>query len=337
MLKSKINQINQFLLDEKYNGSMLIAHQSKVIFNHHYGMADFELDAPVSEKTKFRIASITKIFTAVAIMQLVEKGLLKEDDFILKYLKDYPKGDQITIKHLLTNSSGVGNFDLEADFYNVYHAESFNDELINLFKNKPLLFKPGEMFSYSISGFFLLGYIIEKVSNLSYEEYLKKYIFEPLKMEDSGMDYYKSILKGRAKPYDRVGKELKNTDFIDMRVAGAGGGLYSTANDLFLFFQGLMSHQIISKGNFEKLWTNHVKINDDTHYGYGMFLAKAEMYGVNRRKYYHTGGGPGVRSIFAYYPDDQIFCVKITNINDSKGFNFVHSKIEEMLLMDTEV
>lgn len=332
MLKSKINQINQFLLDEKYNGSVLIAHQSKIIFDKHYGMADFELDVPVSEKTRFRIASITKIFTAVAIMQLVEKGLIKEDDFINKYIMDYPKGDQITIKHLLTNSSGVGNFDLESDFYNVYNAKSFNDELINLFKNKPLLFKPGEMFSYSISGFFLLGYIIEKVSNLSYEEYLRKHIFEPLKMEDSGMDYYKSILKGRAKPYDKMDNQLKNSDFIDMRVAGAGGGLYSTTKDLFLFFNGLINNQIISKDSFKILWTNQIKINDDTNYGHGMFLAKAEMYGIVRRKYYHTGGGPGVRSIFAYYPDDQMFCVKITNINDSKSFNSVHSKIEELLL-----
>lgn len=334
LFDGKVEQIDQMLVDKAFNGAVLIAYRSKILWAKGYGMADFELDVPNLTQTKFRIASITKTITAVAIMQLIEKGILKLDDPLNKFIPDYPHGEQITIFHLLTHTSGICNFELDTDFYDVEHAPSFSEKLIDLFKYEPLQFIPGKTYSYSVSGYFLLGYIIEKATGLSYEDYLEKHIFEPLHMKSTGLDYYKPIIKGRAKGYEMKGTTMINSDFFDMRIAGAGGGLYSTVENLYLLQMGLLNHKIINKKSYDMMNTNQMRINEQTHYGFGLFLAETEICGKNRRKHYHTGGGPGVRSILAYYPDDQLLCIMITNVNDKNIFNEAHSQMEEILLTE---
>ncbi|MBU1094703.1 MAG: beta-lactamase family protein [Firmicutes bacterium] len=332
MFENKINLVDQMLVNTKFNGTVLIAHQSDILLSKAYGFADFELDVPMQVQTKLRIASITKMITAVAILQLIEKKTLNLEDRLIQFFPDYPNGEQITIYQLLTHTSGISNFELEADFYEVEHATSFSEKLIDLFKHEPLRFTPGTDYEYSVSGYLLLSYIIEKVTGFTYEQYLKKHIFEPLKMGNSGLDFYRPIIKGRAKTYEVEKGQIRNGDFFDMRIAGGGGGLYSTAEDLFLFQRGLLNHQILTKESFDLMNTNQVVINEQTHYGFGLFLAQAEICGKDRHKNYHTGGGPGVRSILAYYPEDELLCIIITNINDRNNFNDAHSKMEDILL-----
>lgn len=332
MFEDKIEKVDQMLLDKAFNGAVLISYRSKILWSKGYGFADIELEVPNFPQTKLRIASITKTITAVAMMQLIEKGLLKLDDTLNKFIADYPFGEQITIKHLLTHSSGISNFELEQDFYEVEHATSFSEKLIELFKFEPLQFVPGTAFSYSVSGYFLLGYIIEKVTKLSYEDYLKINIFEPLHMKSSGFDFYQTIIKGRAKSYEMDGSKIRNGDFFDMRIAGGGGGLYSTTEDLYLLQMGLLNHKIITRDSYNMMNSNQIRINEQTHYGFGLFLAEAEIYGKTRHKNYHTGGGPGVRSILAYYLEDQLLCIMIANVNDRNVFNEAHSLMEEILL-----
>jgi len=331
VFENKINLVDQMLVNIKFNGTVLIAHQSDILLSKAYGFADFELDVPMQVQTKLRIASITKTITAVAILQLIEKKMLNLDDRLIRFIPDYPNGEQITIYQLLTHTSGVSNFELDTDFYEVERATSFSEKLIDLFKYKPLRYTPGTDYEYSVSGYFLLGYIIEKVTGLTYDTYLKKNIFEPLKMENSDFDFYKPIIKGRAKTYEIEDGQIRNGDFFDMRIAGGGGGLYSTAEDLFLFQRGLLNHQILTKESFHLMNTNQVVINEQTHYGFGLFLAQAEICGKDRRKNYHTGGGPGVRSILVYYPEDELFCIIITNVNDRNIFNEAHDEMENIL------
>jgi CubicO group peptidase (beta-lactamase class C family) len=214
MLEDRIKKVDQMLHDKAFNGSVLIAYKSKVLWSKGYGFADFELDVPIQPQTKLRIASITKTITAVAIMQLIEKELLRLDDPLSKFIPDYPNGEKITVKHLLTHSSGIRNFELDMDFYEIEHASSFSEKLIDLFKYEPLQFAPGTVFSYSVSGYFLLGYMIERVTGLSYTEYLKLNIFEPLHMENSGFDDAHQIIKGRAKNYEMEGSILRNSHFF---------------------------------------------------------------------------------------------------------------------------
>lgn len=336
MTNHKMKKVDQMLLEHEFNGVVLIAYQSKIMWSKGYGYADFEHDVPNTAETKFRIGSITKTITAVAIMQLLEKKLIKLDDTLNHFIADYPHGEQITVKHLLTHTSGISNFELDADFYDVIHSPSFSEKLIDLFKYQPLQFIPGEEYSYSVSGYFLLGYIIEKVTGLRYEDYLKEYIFEPLGMKNTGFDHYKPIIKGRAKGYEMDGFEIQNTDFVDMRIAGAGGGLYSTVGDLYLLQVGLFNQKILNKESFDMMNTNQVRINDQTHYGYGLFLQEDEIFGKKQHKNYHTGGGPGVRSILAYYVEEQLLCVMISNVNNRKIFNDSHALMEEILFKDND-
>jgi len=334
MFDNKIDKVDQMLKDTGFNGSVLIAYRSKILWSKGYGFADFELDVPLLPQSRLRIASITKTFTAVAIMQLIEKKVLKLEDTINMFIPNYPKGNQITIFHLLTHSSGISNFKLDSDFYEVLHAEVYSEKLMDLFKDKPLQFEPGTAFAYSVSGYFLLGCIIEKTTGMSYDKYLEDHIFKPLHMINSGFDFCQPIIKGRAKNYEMHESIIRNSDFFDMRIAGAGGGLYSTAEDLYLFQMGLLNHKILTKESYNTMNTNQIRINDVTHYGFGMFLAEAEIYGKIRHKNYHTGGGPGVRSILVYYLEDQLLCIMISNVNDKNTFNQAHEMMEEILLDD---
>ncbi len=331
-MQTKIKLIDELLTKSMFSGSLLIAEKDQILISKGYAFSDYEFDIPNTENTLFRIASITKQMTAAAIMQLIEKKKLNLNDTLNQFIEDYPNGDKITIYHLLTNSSGIANFELESDFYDVYHAKSFDEALINLFKFEPLLFKPGSQFSYSISGYLLLGYIIKKVSGMLYEDYLDKHLFKPLKMNHSGFDHWRKIVKQRAKNYDFIDEQIVHAEFLDMRIAGAGGGLYSTTGDLFLWQQGLLNNTIMNEESYQMMFTPQIMINEYVSYGYGAFLAKAVIVDKMRRKNYHTGGGPGVRSMHTYYPDDQITFILTSNINDRNTFNQTEEKIEEILL-----
>lgn len=330
--KYKVYKIKKIIKENKFNGVVSIAHGSKLILSKGFGKANFEHDVSNTTKTRFRIASITKQFTASAILQLYDKGLINLEDTVDKYITDYPKGNKITIHHLLTHTSGISNFELEYDFYDVLHAESTLDALIDLFKYQPLQFEPGTQFSYSISGYLLLGYIIEDVTKMKYEDYLKKYIFEPLNMTNSGFDYHQDIVKRRANGYVIKDGVLKNADFIDMRIAGAGGGLYSNVEDLYIFNNALKSGKIISHNSVDLMFKNQFKIADGVHSGYGIFLQLGDLFGKNRHKQYHTGGGIGVRSINTFLPDDKLQIIMISNINDRDTFDTIKNEIERILL-----
>ena len=209
-----------------------------------YGMANLEHDVPNTPQTKFRLGSITKQFTAMAILILQERGKLKVEDKVKKYLPDAPKAwDEITIHHLLTHTSGIPNYTAYPEFLKTLPVRVTLKELIAKFKDKPLDFKPGEKFRYSNSGYVVLGQIIEKVSGKNYASFLKEAIFDPLGDERHGLrQRHAPILKHRASGYTRrLGIVLTNCDYLDMSIPHAAGALYSTVEDLLKWDQALYS------------------------------------------------------------------------------------------------
>jgi len=294
----------------KFHGTVLLAKEGKVVFEKGYGMANIELGVPNTPEMKFQIGSITKQFTATAILQLQEKGLLNLDDPITKYLPEYPKetGDRISIHHLLSHTSGIPNYTDMPDLMANKALPVSVDELLSTFQDKPLDFEPGEKYKYSNSGYVVLGAIIEAVSGKTYEDYLQENILEPLKMDNSGYDHRDRIMKNRAAGYTQDEKgELRNADFVHMSAPFAAGALYSTVDDMLIWDQALYTEKILKKSSLEKMFTP-VKDN----YGYGWVIE--ENFG--RKQIWHNGGIDGFHTTFNRWVDDNL-CVVVFSNNDS--------------------
>lgn len=241
----------------KFNGSVLVAEKGKIIYKKGFGLANMEWDIPNQPDTKFRIASITKLFTAMLIVQLAAEKKLDLHAPISTYLPDYPKsnGDLITVDHLRNHTSGIINFTdipglrMEQRYHN-------HEEIMALFADSVLQFTPGEKYAYSNSGYYVLGVIIEKVTGKSYEQVLQDRILSPLKMNNSGYDHHRTILKNRATGYNMEWNHsyLVNSNYIDMSIPFSAGAMYSTVEDLFLFDQALYSEKLLSKEYMDILY-----------------------------------------------------------------------------------
>ena len=301
----------------KFNGSVLVAEKGKVIYKKGFGLADMEWNIPNQPDTKHRLGSITKQFTAMLIMQLVEQGKLKLDVPISTYLPDYPKknGDVITIHHLLTHSSGIPNMTSFPGFVKDVMRNSYSPvQLVNISADSTLQFKPGERFAYSNSGYLLLGYIIEKVTGKSYEQVLQENIFTPLKMNNTGYDHHGTLLKNRASGYEKNGRSYVNANFIDMSVPHAAGALYSTVEDLYLWDQALYGNQLLREENIGLLFTKHIP-SGGGHYGYGWNIGGIPLGNTAERieTIGHGGGINGFNTQLTRIPFDKSFIVLLNN------------------------
>src|SRR5262245_57893612 len=261
-----------------FNGSVLVARDGKVIVSKGYGMASFELEVPNTPQTKFRLGSITKPFTAMAILLLEERGKLSLQDSICKYVADCPVGWQpITIHHLLSHTSGLAKHDKAGEYLKTAMMPMTVTQLIDSFKNKPADFKPGEKFDYNNNGYILLGYVIEKVSGQSYDAFLRENVFAPLGMTNSGYDQHEPILKNRAagylRPDDRVGGGLMNAVYIDQSQSFSAGALYATTEDLLRLDQALYGDKFLSTKTQEAMFTPAFgEYGEAPRYGYGWFI-----------------------------------------------------------------
>src|SRR5262245_58847839 len=180
----------------RFSGAVLVARDGRVLFKKGYGMASYEHAAPNTPQTPFRIGSQTKTFTAIAILQLQEQGKLSVHDPLAAYLSGYPHGEMITIHQLLTNTSGIPDYITAEGFSHTMGRPHTIDELIGSFKDRPLLFSPGERFGYSNSGWVLLGALIERLAWMPYGDYVREHILAPAGMERSGLEQPGQVLKG---------------------------------------------------------------------------------------------------------------------------------------------
>lgn len=302
---------------DQFNGSVLVAEKGKIIYKKGFGLANKEWGIPNQPDTKHRLGSITKQFTAMLIMQLVEEGKLKLHAPIATYLPNYPKhaADKITIHHLLEHSAGIPNFVSFREFYSKNSRNHFTPEkFIKVFADSTLQFSPGKKFKYSNSGYFLLGYIIEKVSGKSYEEMLQEFIFKPLKMNNTGYDNHHTILKKRASGYEKSGASYVNANYLDMSIPYAAGALYSTVEDLFLWDRALYSNVLVSEKSRKLIFKPHISTGR-RNYGYGWSIGYEKIEGTKDsvNVIEHGGAIDGFHTFITRIPKNEQLIVLLSN------------------------
>jgi D-alanyl-D-alanine carboxypeptidase len=300
--------VGAYVQQNKFIGSVLVARDGKPIFRKGYGLANQEWGIPNAADTKFRLGSITKQFTATCIMQLVEAGKLKLDDPISKYYTDSPPAwGKITIHHLLTHTSGIPSYtELPGFFQKEAMTDRTPEEIIKLTRDKPLEFVPGEKMKYDNTGYIILGYVIEKVSGEKYAGYLRKHIFEPLGMHDTGYDMARDIIPHRASGYNYSDAKWINAPYLAMSLPYAAGSLYSTVDDLLIWDQALYANKPVTAESLRRMFTPN-----KNNYGYGWVIGKdAKTMG-------HGGGINGFNTVINRYPDDKFTVIVLANMNTS--------------------
>lgn len=303
------------LLQEKYRynapgATFLISKNGKIVYKKAFGLSNLELNLPMHTESVFEIASMTKQFTAISILMLLEKGKLNLDDEITKFIPDYPtNGHKITVHHLLTHTSGIKDFTRVKGLNAISTKELTPLELIDFFKNEPINFVPGEKFKYCNSGYVILGYIIEKVTEQSYENFVEEQIFNELGMTSSQYASHKEIIKNRASGYHNKNGYL-NSRQVSYTIPYASGALMSTATDMFKWQEAIKNNFLISKKTTEKVFTNYT-LNNGEHinYGYGWHLKVRN--GISTRE--HGGHFFGFKSMGVYLPDFDIYVVGLNN------------------------
>jgi CubicO group peptidase (beta-lactamase class C family) len=304
----RMDQIALYYVGEhQFMGSVLVAQGDQVLFRKSYGSADLEWNIPNTPTTKFRIGSITKQFTAVAILLLAERGKLELDDPIRKYYADAPAAwNQVTLLHLLNHTSGIHSYTDDPAFDTFTRLPATPAEIVKRVQDKPLDFETGKDFRYSNTGYILLGIVIEKVSGMSYADFLKSQVLDPLGLENTGYDVNTAILPQRAEGHVRRDGKILRANYIDMTIPYAAGSLYSTVEDLLRWQRGLYGGKLISKASLEKLTT--VGRND---YALGVVVRSKD--GVE--SFSHGGGINGFNSQLAWYPKTGVTVVALSNLN----------------------
>ncbi len=316
--KALHNQLDNYLMalekHHNFHGSVLVAKDGKVLLNQGYGYGDFSQLTKNKSQTEFAIGSVTKQFTAMAIMQLYKRGLLKVEDPISNYFPDFPNGDKITIHHLLTHTSGLVNYTDLAEAYELSLKEQNPAGILNLIKDKPLQFQPGSTFLYNNTGYLLLSMIVEKVSGMSYEAFLKENIFAPLNMNNIGLSYGEDNKTHDATAYTGYLEVIPVDDEPLLRIAYGAGSLYATTEDLYRWDRALNTEQLVKKETLEKMFTGHVAAPGLGEYAYGWMVDDKDLGSVQ----FHNGLTFGFSSNFARYIDQGLTIIVLTN---NRGFD----------------
>src|SRR5262245_14460740 len=291
--------------------SVVVARQGQAILSESFGQADLELDVPMPADASFEIGSVTKQFTAAAVLLLAERGKIAIDEQLTKYLPDYPTHNQkITIRHLLTHTSGIKGYTELPEFGDLMPLRKTPETLIRLFADKPLDFPPGENLVYNNSAYFLLGLIIEKVSGQTYAEFVKANLFGKVWMPGSYYGSESAIHHHHAHGYDTFGNALILKRAISHVWPYSAGSLCSTAADLTVWTSALHGGKVLRPESYRAM-TSPATLNDGTKTRYGFGLALTDIRG--RRAISHGGGINGFLSEAEYYPDSGLSIVVLLN------------------------
>jgi CubicO group peptidase (beta-lactamase class C family) len=291
--------------------ALMILQDGKVSKTAAYGLADLEQQTPVTADTVFEIGSITKQFTAAGILLLEQEGKLSVNDRISKYLKDLPDSwTNITVRHLLTHTSGIRNYTGLGGFELTKHLtqKQFIDEL----RQQPLDFQPGSSWKYCNSGFSLLGFIIENVSGTNYWAYMEQRIFGPLQMKTTGDRRPGRIIPHRARGYEQTNRLWINRDY-DLTDVFSAGAIVSTVGDLAKWSAALDGGGLLNAGSKQQMWTP-AKLNSgkETGYGFGWFIDAVEGH----KNIGHGGSTSGFSASIQRFPDDQLAVILLTNTDE---------------------
>ena len=304
------------LIAEKYTvdgpgGAILVSQKGKIIYQKGFGKASIELNVNNSPDNVFEIGSITKQYTAVCILMLEEQGKLKVTDAIEKYLPDYPRGNEITIHQLLTHIAGVVNYTALPEWTKVWREDKTVDEMIAFFKDKPLDFEPGAHWNYSNSGYILLGAIIEKISGMTYGDFVEQNIFNAIGMNNSYYGSRSEIIAMRAQGYQSAGEgKYRNAEYLSLTHPYASGSIMSTVGDQLIWIKAIANNKLISEASKKKAWTPCIPADGkNSYHGYGWTIN--EINGSPTIE--HGGGIFGFVSFGIYMPEEDIFVSILTN------------------------
>lgn len=306
-LEQKIDSyIQNYVEANNFSGTVLVARGGEILYKKAHGLADRANDVPCQTNTVYQIASVSKPFTAAAILWLAEHGKLSVDDPLSKYIPDFRDGDKITLHHALTHTSGIPNINAFASYDTISRFPQTPASLIENFKHLPLDFEPGETYSYSNSNYNVLAYIIEQVSGQSYGDFLKEKFFDPLGMQDTRhRQAVNRIVPRLATGYAPMGaKGLEQATYLDWSAKTGNGSLYSTVEDLYKWDRALYPDKILSAEGRELMFTARVP-----NVGYGWFLSPR----YNKTRHYINGRSPGYTAYFLRYPDDDVCIIALGN------------------------
>jgi CubicO group peptidase (beta-lactamase class C family) len=326
--------LDRLVAEDKFSGAVLIAKGDTILFEHAYGYADHAFNALNKVDTKFNLGSMGKMFTAVAVLQLVEQGKLSLDDLLIKDLPDYPNkevANKITIYQLLTHTSGLG------DFFGKEFADSSMarfqtlESLLPLFVNQPLLFEPGTKWSYSNAGFIVLGLVIQHVSGESYYDYVREHIFKPAGMINTDNYNTDADIPNLALGYTNMPTKMgeppsaqRRSNIFMLQRGGSAGGGYSTVEDLFRFARALEAYKLVKREYTDMEMTGKVATGRPGGVKYAFGMQEQFLNGV--RIVGHAGGAPGINSNLDMYPDLS-YTVAIMSNYDLGTVNLVNERL----------
>lgn len=311
--------------------SIGVARGESILCAKGFGLANVELDVPATANTVYRIGSITKQFTAAAILLLLEDGKLKLDDPLTEFLPEYPvSGCPITLRHLLQHTSGVKDFTRLPAYRKELPIRVSQDDVLNRFQSLPLNFEPGNEHRYCNSGYFLLGMVVEKASGKSYREFVEKRLFEPLELKHSYCETHGRIIPGRAAGYSRLFTVVWNSPYINMKQTVGAGNLASTVGDLLVWQQALVAHRLLTADSSQLMKTKG-KLADGKPFSYGLGISIRKL--GNRDVIRHGGGINGFRADLAYYPESGYTIAVLSNSENARASR-ISDRIAKRLLAE---
>jgi len=311
-LSTKLEQYMdaQFAVND-FSGTVLISKNDSILLEKAYGFADYEWKVKNTTDSKFSLASVSKQFTAVAILQLAEHKKLSLEDPLNKYFTGFPKGDKITLKMMLSHNSGL---DMDYDELYLSKTDLNKDSVYIYLAKKPLLFEPGTSTAYSNIGYYLLAQIIEKVSGQSYAAYLKQNVFDKAKMYNSGVSTNDEIVDKMTQRYYFNDNKLVKNPYINWNFNMGHDGIYSTVEDLNLWNKALFDSQtLLTEESKKKMFTSY----NEQNFGFGVVINP--FYNQNHELIAHDGGFFGAMTSFNKYTEDKVFITVLSN-NQSKSY-----------------
>jgi CubicO group peptidase (beta-lactamase class C family) len=298
----------------KFMGAVLVARGDEVLHQGGYGKANLELDVPNSLETVFRLGSLTKQFTAAAILQLQDQGRLNVNDTLDKYLPNAPHAGEVKLGQLLSHSSGIPDPPELAEGSSGSDLRQAHtvDEMISRVVGQPLEFTPGSQYKYCNICYMILGRVIEEVSGQSYADYLTQHIFQPAGMTATGIDEAGRVLPHRASGYTWNGETYSNSEFVDLSNVGAAGILVSTVGDMYKWDRALYSDKLLSKAAREAFFTPRVSKGDGSSYAYGWAIKETPEHTLAE----HSGGVNGFVSFAIHDPATQLYVIVLSNVEN---------------------
>ncbi len=317
--------IQPYIRGNNFQGVILIARNDSIIMNKAYGHANIDKSIFNESDTKFQIGSISKSFTAAAIMLLKEKGELRLDQQISDFIPSFPNGDKISIHHLLGHTSGLGRFIFLPDYNEKSKKTNSTLDLVNWFKSQPMAFETGSRYGYSNSNYAILAHIIEIVSGMKFGEFLKENIFYPLNLENTGHSDYSNPIEKLAVGHNPVlFDDIEVSDYFNYSVLTGSGSLYGTSEDIFKWNQAIMKGDILSDSSVHLLM-NH----DDKESSYGWIPSE-----WHSKKVFTKSGwdGVGFSCQYVYFIEDKLSVIILSNLNISGVTKEIALNISAMML-----